>query len=230
MKKKKYYLVPAALIVMTSCFVACSFAGNSDNENKAANDVKVDKDKLSAVSKDKILIAYFTSPETDGTDAVAGASRAVVDGQLYGNTEYVAKVIQQKTGGTLFEIKTKHYYPGTHKELIDFAKKEAESKARPQLATQIENLDQFDVVFIGFPNWWYDMPMPMYTFFEEYDFSGKTIIPFNTHGGSRFSKAIKTISDLERGAQVLKGLPISRDNVSKAKDDVVIWLTDLGMI
>lgn len=230
MKKKKYYLVPAALIVMISCFVFCTFARNSAEETAITQDAIASAAELSAVSKDKILIAYFTSPETDGTDAVSGASRVIVDGQLYGNTEYVAKVIQQETGGTLFEIKTVKPYPGSHKALVDYGKMENETKARPQLATKIENLDQYDVVFIGFPNWWYDMPMPMYTFFEQYDFRGKTIIPFNTHGGSRFSDAIKTITNLEKGAKVLRGLPISRDNVSKSKANIVKWLKDLGMI
>lgn len=93
-----------------------------------------------------------------------GASRLVSDGKLQGNTEYVATVISEATGGDLFEIKTVHTYPGTHKELIDAAKKESDEDARPALATHIKNLNEYDVVFVGFPNWWYDMPQPLYTF------------------------------------------------------------------
>lgn len=177
----------------------------------------------------KILIAYFTMPETEGIDASSGASRIIADGKLQGNTEYVASIIQQATKGELFAIKTVQKYPGTHKELVDYAKKENASKARPKLITKIENLDKYDVIFIGFPNWWYDMPMPLYTFFEEYDFSGKTIVPFCTHGGSRFSQAIRTITDLEKGAKILDGYSVSRDNISEAKDEVIRWLQKIGI-
>ena len=127
----------------------------------------------------KILVAYFTVPETDGVDASSGASRIIDNGHLYGNMEYIARTISEATGGDLFAIKTIRTYPGGHKELVDAAKKEAEAKARPKLVSHIENLKDYDVVFVGYPNWWDGMPMPLYTFFEEYDFSGKTVIPFN---------------------------------------------------
>lgn len=98
-------------------------------------------------------MAYFSIPETDGVDASSGASRLVSDGKLQGNTEYVATVISEATGGDLFEIKTVHTYPGLHKALIDAAKKESDENARPALATHIKNLKEYDVVFVGFPNW-----------------------------------------------------------------------------
>ena len=182
-----------------------------------------------ASTKGKVLVVYFTSPETDGVDTSSGASRLVSNGKLYGNTEYVATLISEETGGDLFQIKTAHAYPGTHKELIDAAKKEVDSKARPKLATHIKNLADYDIVFIGFPNWWYDMPMAVYSFFDEYDFTGKTLIPFCTHGGSRFSQAEKTIASLEKGAKMQKGLAISRNNVSDSGESVLKWLRGMGM-
>lgn len=109
----------------------------------------------------KVLVAYFSVPETDGVDASSGASRLVTGGKLQGNTEYVATVISEATDGDLFEIKTVHTYPGSHKELIDAAKKESDDNARPRLATHIKNLKEYDVIFVGFPNWWYDMPKPL---------------------------------------------------------------------
>ena len=84
-------------------------------------------------------------------------------------------------------------------------------------------------MFIGFPNWWYDMPMPLYSFFDEYDFSGKTIVPFCTHGGSRFSGAIKTIREMEKNATVLDGYAIARDRVPDSKDSILKWLERIGM-
>jgi flavodoxin len=177
----------------------------------------------------KALVVYFSVPETDGVDASSGASRLVADGKLQGNTEYVATVISEATGGDLFEIKTVHTYPGTHKELIDAAKKESDEDARPALATHIKNLDEYDVVFVGFPNWWYDMPQPLYTFFDEYDFSGKTVVPFCTHGGSRFSDAIKTIREMEQGTTVLDGYAIARDRVAGSQDGILNWIEKMGM-
>lgn len=183
---------------------------------------------VTAPIEGKVLVAYFTSPETDGVDASSGASRIIADGKLYGNTEYVATLISQKTDGDLFQIKTEHTYPGTHKGLIEAAKKEIDGNARPKLATHIRNLKDYDVIFIGFPNWWYDMPMPLYSFFDEYDFTGKTLIPFCTHGGSRFSQAEKTIATLEPGAKMLKGLAISRNNVGESETTIQTWLQRMG--
>lgn len=177
----------------------------------------------------KVLVVYFSVPETDGIDASSGASRVVTDGKVMGNTQYVASIISEATGGELFEIKTQHTYPGSHKALIDAAKQEIDNRTRPNLATHIANLKDYDVVFVGFPNWWYDMPMPLYSFFEEYDFGGKTIIPFCTHGGSRFSDAIKTIRGLERQATVLDGYSISRDRVPDSKAGLLKWLEKIGM-
>lgn len=192
--KSKYLITGAIAVVLCAAFVYC-YAATQPADKKAVSG-----------KRDKVLIAYFGVPETDGVDAVAGASRVIVDGKLSGNTEYIAQVIQQATGGDLFVIKTVQQYPGTHKKLIDFAKKEQDTRARPKLASQINNLGDYDVIFIGFPNWWYDMPMPIYTFFEEHDFKGKTIVPFCTHGGSGFSDAIGTIPTTKKERRFSKGL------------------------
>ena len=112
---------------------------------------------------------------------------------------------------------------------VEGQKVEIDNNARPKLATHIKNLNDYDVVFVGFPNWWYDMPMPLYSFFDEYDFGSKTLIPFCTHGGSRFSDAIKTIRELEPKASVLDGYAIPRDRVSEAKPNVLNWLKKIGM-
>ena len=177
----------------------------------------------------KVLVVYFSVPETDGVDASSGASRVLSGGKVMGNTQYVATIISEATGSDLFEIKTVHTYPGSHKALIDAAKVEIDNNARPKLATHIENLKDYDVVFVGFPNWWYDMPMPLYTFFDEYDFGGKTIIPFCTHGGSRFSGAIKTIRELEPQATVLDGYSVARERVADSEEGILKWLEKIGM-
>lgn len=177
-----------------------------------------------------ILIAYFSVMETDGADTVAGASRVAVNGEVLGNNEYIAQIIQRETGGDLFSIETVQDYPTTHDPLLEFAYNEKADNARPELATQIENLDSYDVIFLGYPNWNADLPMPLYTFLEEYDFSGKTIIPFTTHGGSGFSRTVQTISDLQPGATVISdGLSISRNSVAGAESEVVNWVNGLNL-
>ena len=108
-------------------------------------------------------------------------------------------------------------------------RQEQEENARPELTTHIENLDGYDTIFIGYPNWWADLPMAVYSFFDEYDFSGKTIIPFNVHNGSRFSRTIQTIQELEPDATVVEdGFTVSEQTVAEAAEDVAAWLEGLG--
>lgn len=135
-----------------------------------------------------------------------------------------AKEIQKNLGGDLFAIETVQKYPGEHQDLLDFAYDELDKNARPELSGEIENLDSYDVVLVGYPNWNADLPMPLYTFFETYDFAGKTIIPFVTHGGSSFSDTVDTIKELEPDAEVInEGLSISRNDVPKAQAEVKEW-------
>ena len=180
-----------------------------------------------------ILIAYFTMPEdvdTTGTDAVAGASIVVDEGQVMGNVEYMANVIQDTIGGDLFRIETVEQYPLDHDPLVDQAAEEQDEGARPELSAHIENLDQYDIIILGYPNWWGDMPMALYTFLEEYDFSGKTIIPFCSHGGSGFSDTENTIARLQPDAVVSEnGLTISRNDVAGSAEEVAAWAEGLGL-
>ena len=184
-------------------------------------------------SGSNILIAYFTMPEdvdVTGVDAVAGSSVVVVDGQVMGNVEYMARTVQQTVGGDLFQIETVEQYPLNHDSLVDQAADEQDENARPQLSGRLESLEQYDVVFLGYPNWWGDLPMALYSFLEEYDFSGKTIIPFCPHGGSGFFRTERTIAELQPGATVSEdGLTISRESVSGSAQAVAVWAEGLGL-
>ena len=186
-----------------------------------------------AAAGSSILIAYFTMPEDvdpAGADAVAGASIVVRDGEILGNVEYMAQTIQQAVGGDLLRIETAEEYPLEHEALVDFAAEEQEAGARPALATQIENLEQYDTIFLGYPNWWGDMPQALYTFLESYDLSGKTIIPFCPHGGSGFSRTQSTIAELQPNATVREdGLALSRNDVADSAEQVTAWAQGLGL-
>lgn len=200
-----------------------------DNERMADAEQQNDAaDSGTAQNADSnILIAYFTVPEDidiSGIDADAGASVVVQNGEAVGNMQFMAETIQQAVGGELFRIETEEEYPLDHDPLVDQAADEQSENARPALSTHIENLEKYDTIFVGYPNWWGDMPQPMYSFFEEYDFSGKTIIPFNSHGGSGFSGTISTITDMQPDAVVIEeGLTISRNDVSDSDQEVMEW-------
>ena len=201
---------------------------------EASDDMEMTQNESGSTESDQkmsgsnILIAYFTVPETDGVDTVAGASRVVTGNDVMGNTQFVATEIQKDLGGDLFAIQTVQDYPGTHEALLDFAYDEKSRNARPELASHIENLDNYDYIFVGYPNWNADLPMPLYTFFDEYDFSGKTIIPFVTHGGSGFSSTVRTIEELEPNATVIEsGLSLSRNNIANAQADIEAWADSL---
>ncbi|MDE6852745.1 MAG: flavodoxin [Lachnospiraceae bacterium] len=193
------------------------------------SEIKLDVVSEPEKKNSKILICYFSFPETDGTDASSSASRVVINGEMKGAMQYMAEIISDTTGGDLFRIETVQEYPGTHEPLVDQAANEKADSARPELLTHIDNLDDYDTIFIGYPNWWADMPMPLYTFLEEYDLSEKTIIPFNSHGGSRFSNTIETIASYEPSAEVITdGFTVSRDDVVDVKADLVEWVRNIG--
>lgn len=222
MKKVAALLLSAGIVLSLA---ACS--GGNNGGSDAGNTAGTGSSGMS-IEGGSVLIAYFSVPETDGVDAVAGASRVVEGGEVLGNNQYVAQLIQETIGGDLFRIETVQAYPGTHDALLEFAYNELSENARPALASQIENPDRYDVIFLGYPNWNADLPMPLYTFLEEYDFSGKTIIPFTVHGGSGFSRTIRTIQELQPQATVVEdGLSISRNSVADAQDDVSEWIAGL---
>lgn len=180
-----------------------------------------------------ILIAYFSVPEDvdiTGVDAVAGASVVAKNGEKLGNTEYVAGLIRQTVGGDLFRIETIEPYPLDHDPLVNQAAEEQDADFRPELAAHVENFGQYEYVFLGFPNWWGDMPMAVYSFLEEYDFGAKTIIPFITHGGSRASRTVETISQIQPGALMTGNeLVLARGDVAESEETVVDWAQNLGI-
>ncbi len=176
------------------------------------------------------LVVYFSQPETDKPDNMTQEednSTVVIDGKVLGNTQYMAQVIAENTSSDIFRIEPSIPYPTDHTTLVNQASQEKQDKARPAIKNKIENLDKYDTIYIGYPNWWGDMPMILYTFFESYDFSGKTIVTFNTHGGSGFSNTVSTIRSLEPNANVIEGLAISRNHIQDAKDEIVEWVNEL---
>lgn len=220
MKKISMLLMSLCLMV---AFAACSNGDSTPSETEIGATAEADGAG--------ILIAYFTMPEdvdTSGVNAVAGASIVVNDGEVLGNTEYMASIIQDTIGGDLFQIETVQQYPLDHDPLVDQAAEEQDAESRPELSAHLDNLEQYDTIILGYPNWWGDMPMAIYTFLDTYDLSGKTIAPFITHGGSGLSGTPENIQEEELNASVTEGLAIDGDEASDSSEDVVEWLNSLG--
>ena len=174
---------------------------NNPTENEQENNNLANTDK-------KILIAYFSNS---------------------GNTETMAKEVQNQVGGDLFEIKRKKEYSSSN--LTDEAKTEIENKERPELADKISNIDEYDVVFVGYPVWWHSTPAPVNSFLESYDLSGKTVIPFCTSGGSDIEETIDSFKSSCNSSKILEGLTLSGSsaNSDNGKTKIKNWITNLGL-
>ena len=149
---------------------------------------------------------------------------------VYESTKAVAREIAAQTGADLVEIEPVTPYDSNrnhYNSLARYAKKEHDEDMRPAIKNEID-VDGYDNIFIGYPMWWYTFTMIIYTLFDEYDFSGKTIIPFNTHMGSSDGGTYRTIAELEPNAKVLKGLPIEMSEAERdCKDKVEKWLNNI---
>ena len=171
-------------------------------------------DRMAQPASDaKILIAYFTVPETSGVDAVAQASRVVENGEVMGNVEFIANTIREETGGDIFAIETVQTYPGEHQALLDFAAAEMAADARPELSTSISNLDDYDVIFLGYPIWWDEAPAMIATFLAENKFSGKIVAPFCTSSYSSIGNSLHIFRELAPDAVIADGLTANSENV-----------------
>lgn len=212
MKKVKIIIICLIALVVIGG-LAFVIIKNINTGDKQTLDVSITdeqgKEAELNLNSDKILVIYFS--ET-------------------GNTQKLAKLISDKVGGDFVRIETEKLYPEDYDELVDDAKKEKDNNDRPKLKELNINLENYDTIFVGYPIWWYQMPMAMYTFFDNYDFANKTIIPFNTHEGSGSSGTYEDIQKLEPKAKVLEGLPIrGGDMTSDQSNKVDNWLKKLDI-
>ena len=175
-----------------------------DGESRESNNENTDID-----SESTVLIAYFS---------------------WSGNTKQLAEMIQKQMGGELFEIKPETPYTDDINELSGISLQEQRDNIRPALSGAAPDMSRYDVIFVGFPNWWNNMPMPVFTFLEGYDFSGKTVIPFTTYGNGVWGKSVDSIRNALPDAIILDGLAIQEHNLQDAPAEVSEWLQELGLI
>ena len=209
MNKKVIILIIALIIVAVTGISIYTLSKDDDNTttaNQQSDNTSVENNE-SDLEAGNVLIVYFSQT---------------------GNTETVANIIHDNVGGDIVKLETTEAYPSDYDELVDYAQQEQQEDARPELSTVIENIEQYDTIFLGYPNWWGDMPMAIYTFLDTYDLSGKTIAPFITHGGSGLSGTPENIQEEELNASVTEGLAIDGDEASDSREDVVEWLNSLG--
>ena len=247
MQIKRIITVGLALILALSA-TGCGSADTKDNTSaqteqvqKADQAVKTESDEgqnesTSQTAEDTqvsnkendTLIVYFSAANMNGVDAVTSAT-PLIDGES--SVEWIANIIQEKTGADIARIIPAEDYPLSYNDVADAAKKEADNEVRPAIQPLDVDPTSYKTVFIGYPMWWYRMPMVLETFFDTYDFSGVTIIPFNTHEGSRDGGTYDMIRDREPEATVLDGIAIRGGNAGEdsAKDDIEEWLDGLPL-
>ena len=165
----------------------------------------------------KILIAYFSR---EGNNYVNGS----IVNLPVGNTQIAAEMIEEHTGGDLFKIEANYSYPSDYTKCTNVAKDELRNNARPKLTKSVDNMEEYDVIFLGYPNWWGTAPMAVFTFLEKYNFDGKIIVPFCTHEGSGMGHSESNIKEICPGAEVKKGLAIHGGSVKNSKNAIVNWI------
>jgi flavodoxin len=164
--------------------------------------------RAEALETPKILVAYFS---------------------WGGNTRGIAQQIHQKVGGELFEIECVTPYSQNYNTCLEEAQRDQRQQARPPLKTHVSDMAQYDVIFLGYPNWWASIPMPVATFLEEYDFADKTIIPFCSHGGGRFGQSLTAIAKLAPRSKIGDALSVHYSGDASLPDAIMAWLRKNGI-
>lgn len=217
-------IILSLIFTLTACGGSTGNSGNSANENSSSSSHGNGSSSVSASETDNTDYSNETNQNENSANSL------VVYFSWSGNTENVAEAIAEQTGSDIFKIIPETPYSDDYNTVIDVAQSEQRSNARPSISGSISNIEQYDVIYVGFPNWWGDMPMILYTFFDTYDLSGKTVAPFCTSGGSGLSDTVNTIKELEPSADVLNGLHIGSGSASNPDNAVSKWLTELGLI
>lgn len=213
-------IVSMVALFLASALSMLSCAGNNATSNSESKSTS-DKNMETSISGKKTLVVFFS--HTGENYGVGNISE--------GNTHIIAKIIAEATGGSLFEIVPEKEYPhDSYDEVVEIAKQEKAQKARPAIKGDVK-VEDYDVIFIGYPNWWGDMPMSVYTFLEKHDWNGKTVVPFCTHEGSGLSNTEKYVAETCKGATVAKGLAVrgetAQNNREQARKTVKSWLSKL---
>lgn len=215
-------LAALMLFVLTAC---------GDTQSAVTPSPAATPDAAPAATPDETEAAEEpgTPDETDTPEDDETGSILIAYFSWSGNTEALANLIQAETGGDIFEIAPAEPYTDNYDELLDIARDEQSENARPALASEVDGWDGYDTVFVGYPDWWGDAPMLIYSFLESYDWTGKTLVPFCTSGGSGFGRSLDRLPDSAPGAEILDGLHIRSGAVDGSEPEVAEWISSLGI-
>lgn len=234
MKKKNVVAILAAAVMAISLSACSSVRTQADGQAGATEQTSQAKPKIDANASASIKGAASAQKEGQHTDS----HRAVIyfsdpEGSdmnaMEGSTQYLGRLIAQKTGADVFRIVPVKAYPTDHSAHTAQAKLEQSENARPAIKDDFGDLSQYDTIFFGYPIWWGDLPMPVYTFLESHDLSGKKIVIFSTYGSSGLGDTVEHVQSVEKGADVeTKAYGVAAGDVGSAKDKVLSWLSELG--
>lgn len=242
MKKLKMVSRYTAALVMAVILTGCSSQPNASTDttedtstavvHQEQEDITPTETNSAEADSGKILIAYFTwsdntiveNPEAVDIDASTSASVLPP-----GNTGLMASYIQQYTGGDIFSIRTVQPYSSNYDECLEQADAELAGQVRPELIESVENMDEYDIIFLGYPNWWSSCPMAVFSFLEEYDFTGKTVIPFVAHGTGGVGRSLIDIREMIPEADIRDEISFSRENIAGSQAQIESWLEELSI-
>ena len=239
MKKPMTFLLALGMLIsLAACGGTTSGQGSStppadSQTTEAASEGSREQPQNTDENESNILIAYFTWADNtvvedpSSVDADAATSASVL---APGNAAKLASWIQQEVGGDLHSIVVEEPYSSDYDQCLDRAADEKADNARPALASHVDHMEDYDIVFLGFPNWWYTLPMPVLTFVEEYDWSGKTVVPFVTHGTGGLSGTIRDLTAaLPEDVTILEPIGVYRPEVDDSQPAVQEWIAGLDL-
>lgn len=212
------------LMVLTLLFSLAACSGGTNSGKSPSTPPQNSEITSTQVKESSNQNSSSESVAPDSKSAETGNKSLVVYFSWSGNTENVAKAIQSQTDSDIWEIIPATPYSDDYDTVLDLAQEEQRIGARPAISGSIENMEQYGVIYVGYPQWWGDMPMILYTFFDTYDLSGKTIAPFCTSGGSGLSGTVNEIKELEPNATVMDGFHIGSSSSADPNNPVSDWL------
>ena len=223
------FMVLTLLLSFAACGNNTNNEGSSSAPQQSSNPDSIPAEESNSQNNSSVPIEESNNPNDSSTQTETGSKSLVVYFSWSGNTENVAKSIQSQTDSDIFEIVPATPYSDDYDTVVDLAQEEQRNNARPAISGSAINIEQYDVIYVGFPNWWGDMPMILYTFFDTYDLSGKTVALFCTSGGSGLSGTVNEVKSLEPNATVTQGLHIDSGSASNPDSAVSDWLDDIGL-
>ena len=223
---KNIFKVLLVIVLMVS-IVGCN-NGEENNQNDVPSTTQSQPNDNQTVSNGNILVAYFSWADNavldDDVDAVNSPSVIAP-----GNVQQLATWVQEETGGQLFSIQVKDPYPSDWDECLSRANEERRDDARPELVANVENIDEYDVVFLGYPNWWYGVPMPLLSFLEANDLSDKQVYLFCSHGTGGLANSVEIISEALPDSTISDNIfDCYEEDAPNSQEDISNWVSELG--